>query len=112
MQTRPQIQDHAPRGKGTEILVALAVASVLFFAGILMASDSPAASEAQVKAIFLFNFAKYVDWPPGALAGTATPITIGLLGTDPFGDDLQHDDEGKTINGHPFIINIWLRTLN
>jgi hypothetical protein len=104
MQTRQHVKDHAPRGKVTEILVALTVVTVLFYGEILMAADSPAASEAQVKAVFLFNFAKYVDWPPSALPGKATPITIGVIGTDSFGDDLQHDVEGKTINGHPFVI--------
>ncbi len=58
----------------------------------------------QVEAVFLFNFAKYVDWPPTAFTNDAAPIVIGVLGTDPFGDNLQHAVEGKTINGRLFII--------
>jgi hypothetical protein len=58
----------------------------------------------QVEALFLFNFAKYVDWPAGAFTNAAAPIIIEVLGTDPFGDDLQHTVEGKAINGHPFVI--------
>ena len=64
----------------------------------------PALTKYQVEAVFLFNFAKYVDWPPAAFTNTTAPITIGVLGTNPFGDSLQHVAEGKTINGRPVII--------
>ena len=67
------------------------------------AGESPA-TEYQVKALFLFNFAKYVDWPAAAFTNAAVPITIGVIGTDPFGDYLQNAVVGKTINGRPFII--------
>ena len=85
-------------------LLAAAVASMLFCAETLRAADTPAASEAQVKAVFLFNFAKYVEWPAAAFPSAAAPITIGLMGTDPFGGELQHDVEGKTVNGRTFVI--------
>jgi hypothetical protein len=64
----------------------------------------PPATEYQVKALFLFNFAKYVDWPAAAFPNATAPIIIGVIGTDPFGGNLQHDVEGKTINGRPFFI--------
>ena len=70
----------------------------------LMAAGTPAASEAQVKAVFLFNFAKYVEWPAAAFSNAAAPITIGVMGTDPFGDNLQRVVAGKTVNGRPFVI--------
>ena len=41
-------------------------------------------TEYQVKALFLFNFAKYVDWPDETFPATNTPITIGVLGQDNF----------------------------
>jgi hypothetical protein len=104
MQTRPHIEKQAPRGGVAEILAALAAASLLFCAETPMAADTLAASEAQVKAAFLFNFAKYVDWPAAAFPDAAAPMTIGVLGTDPFGDNLQHVVEGKTVNGRPFVI--------
>ena len=61
--------------------------------------DGQALSKYQVEAVFLFNFAKYVEWPGSTFPDTAAPITIGVLGTDPFGDNLQHAVDGKTING-------------
>jgi hypothetical protein len=58
----------------------------------------------QVEAVFLFNFAKYVDWPAAAFPNATAPITIGVVGTDPFDDNLQNVIQGKTINGRPFVI--------
>jgi len=49
-------------------------------------SASQRPSEYQVKAAFLYNFPNFVEWPPVALPDTATVITIGILGQDPFGD--------------------------
>jgi hypothetical protein len=57
-------------------------------------------SEYQVKALFLLNFVKYVDWP----AGTSGPITIGILGQDNFGDSLARAVDGKTVNGRAISI--------
>lgn len=57
-----------------------------------------ASVEYQVKAVLLFNFAKFVEWPAGALAAGA-PITIGVLGQDPFGEVLDQAVKGKTVNG-------------
>jgi YfiR/HmsC-like len=85
-----------------------AMALLVFMAGLSgvdsgFAGESPA-SEYQVKAIFLLNFAKYVEWPATAFTNDATPITIGVLGIDPFGDNLQNAVKGKTINGRTFVV--------
>jgi hypothetical protein len=66
--------------------------------------EDASSKEYQVKAVFLLNFAKYVDWPATAFTNSAEPITIGVLGTDPFGDNLQHDVADKMVNGRPFAI--------
>ena len=60
--------------------------------------------ESQVKALFLFNFAKYVDWPPAVFAGTNAPIIIGLIGEDRFGDALKKMVEGKRVSGRQILI--------
>jgi hypothetical protein len=103
MQTKPEIDKQPPRIGVSEMLVALAAASMLFCAEKLRAGDTPAASEAQIKAVFLFNFAKYVEWPATAFPNSNAPITIGVMGTDPFGGYLQRV-EGKLLHGRPFVI--------
>lgn len=45
--------------------------------------------EYQVKAVFLLNFARFVEWPESAFATRTTPFTICVLGSDPFGRALD-----------------------
>lgn len=59
-------------------------------------------TEYQVKAAFIFNFAKFVDWPPQAFAQTNSPIVVGVLGRNVFGDNLEKVIRDKTINNRPF----------
>lgn len=40
--------------------------------------------EYKVKAAFLYNFLKFVDWPNGKEADADQPITLGIIGKDPF----------------------------
>ena len=61
-------------------------------------------TEYQVKALFLMNFTKYVDWPATAFAGTNAPITIGVYGENNFGDDLPKTVAGRKVNGRSIVI--------
>jgi YfiR/HmsC-like len=55
--------------------------------------------EYQIKAAFLFNFAKFVEWPPGSFSDPSTPLQICVLGQDPFGEELRKITDQKTVNG-------------
>jgi hypothetical protein len=70
------------------------------------AAQQPQISEYKVKAAFLFNFAKFVEWPPEAFASADSPFVIGVFGENPFGDDLADTVRNKTINNHPFSIKV------
>lgn len=61
-------------------------------------------SEYQLKAAFLFHFAKFVEWPPTAFETGTSPMVIGVLGQNPFGADLEQTIRNKTINNHGFVI--------
>ena len=52
----------------------------------------------QHKALFLFNFAKYTEWPKEAFADDKAPFVLGILGTDPFGKDIDII-KGKIVKG-------------
>ncbi len=58
-------------------------------------AETPRASEYQVKAAFLYNFAKFVHWPDEHALGPA--FIVGILGDDPFGGILESTFTGKTI---------------
>lgn len=61
-------------------------------------------SEYQLKAAFLFNFAKFVEWPAGAFPEARSPIIIGVLGDNPFGSELERTIRDKTVNERPLQI--------
>lgn len=68
-------------------------------------AQSPAVGEYQIKAAFLFNFAKFVEWPSGSFAPAPAPLRICVLGRDPFGAELRHIVDEKTVNGRRFEID-------
>jgi hypothetical protein len=77
--------------------------------GILLLSgawaQSPAAGEYQVKAAFLFNFAKFVEWPPSSFSDASAPLRICVFGRDPFGEELRNITNEKTVNGRKLEVN-------
>jgi len=66
-------------------------------------ADEAAPSENQVKAAFLINFSKYVDWPAEALPETNSPITISCWGEMTLDDVLPGMLANKVVNGHPLV---------
>lgn len=69
-------------------------------------AESPSAlTEYQVEAAYLYNFAKYVTWPARAFTTAGDPILIGILGDDPFGDDLVRAvTHEKPVQGRGFRV--------
>jgi hypothetical protein len=61
------------------------------------------AGEYEVKAAYLLNFARFVEWRPEVLAPGA-PLQIGIVGTHAFGRALEHVLRGKSANGHPILL--------
>jgi hypothetical protein len=56
------------------------------------------ANPTELKAVFLFNFAQFVEWPASGFASTNSPLVIGVLGTDPFGkvlDDVLRNERAR-----------------
>ncbi len=87
------------------VLRLLSLQTILFFSAYnfpaaLTAQTRPS-SEYELKAAFLFNFAKFVDWPPNAFANSTAPFSVCVLGPDPFGSALDDALRGKVIAEHP-----------
>ncbi len=76
----------------------------LLGAGHGLAAQGVRASEYQVKAVFLFNFAQFVAWPAEAFPASDTPLAICVLGNDPFGDALDRTVRDERLGGRPFQI--------
>jgi hypothetical protein len=60
--------------------------------------------EYQVKAFFLYNFARYVEWPSQSFKAPNDPIVICILGQNPFGSALDQAIAGKMVAGRPFAV--------
>jgi uncharacterized protein DUF4154 len=72
------------------------------------AQSSP---EYQLKAVFLFNFAQFVEWPASAFPEPDTPLAICIVGEDPFGAYLDETVRGETVANHPLAVRRF-RTVN
>lgn len=65
--------------------------------------------EYQLKAVFLFNFAQFTDWPTNAFPATNSPIIIGVLGVDPFGAFLDETVKGEVLKGRRIAVERYRR---
>jgi hypothetical protein len=61
------------------------------------------ATEYNVKAAFLYNFASYVEWPAGAFSGNS-PFVLGVVGRDPFGATLDTIAAEKSVGGRAIVV--------
>jgi hypothetical protein len=84
--------------RSATIIAGAMIAALLLRMGPAAGADAKAAPEYQVKAVFLFNFAQFVEWPATAFADSQTPLVIGVLGEDPFGSYLDDTIRGERIN--------------
>src|SRR5260370_8939030 len=87
------------------LIVALSVSLSWAPDAFAQARDSSDSSEYLIKAGFIFNFAKFVEWPATAFAQPDSPIVIGILGMDPFGTIFDQIFQDKKIGTRGFVGN-------
>jgi hypothetical protein len=95
-----------PRSRRSSATRALALAFgliALFGAGVAAQASAPS-REYQVKAVFLFNFAQFVEWPPAVFTEESAPLSICVLGDDPFGPYLDEIVRGEQVNSRRLSI--------
>lgn len=68
------------------------------------AAGHTAADEYQVKAVFLFNFTRFIEWPAEVFPQADAPFVVGVFGNDPFGTNLDKVVKGESANGHPLVV--------
>ena len=90
------------------LLIAIAVFALLAPVAWAFAApdddDSSGGAEYQVKAAFLFNFAKFVEWPPRKFTEPDSPLIIGIIGANPFGGLLDEQVQDQRINDRTVIV--------
>jgi hypothetical protein len=69
-----------------------------------LAAEPPPPLESEVKAAFLLNFAKFVDWQPAFFAASGSPLAICIVGTDPFGPAIDELIQGEAVSGRKLVV--------
>jgi hypothetical protein len=90
-------------------LVWLVLSIVLLSGGRTAPAETTPPPEYQLKAVFLFHFAQFVEWPPDAFPAAHTPLVIGVLGEDPFGAYLDEAVLGETVNNRSLVVHRYRR---
>ena len=69
------------------------------------AGDGSDSSEYLIKAGFIYNFAKFVEWPPSSFSDASAPLRICVLGRDPFGEELRNIIMQKRVGGRTLEVD-------
>jgi hypothetical protein len=80
------------------------VCAILALPSQAQTANSSDSSEYLIKAGFTYNFAKLMQWPESAFPQADSPIVIGILGSDPFGNTLDAVLAGKKVNARSFVV--------
>jgi hypothetical protein len=86
--------------------VLLPLAIGLGLASRAVAQAEPRASATDIKAAYLLNFARYVEWPPAAFGDRASPLTICVVESNPVEEALSRVAEGRTVGGRPVRVRV------
>jgi hypothetical protein len=82
------------------VLACAALAALL----LSPARGATQADEYQLKAVFLFNFGQFVEWPREVYDSPQAPFTICVLGDDPFGRTLDDVVRGESIGSRSLVV--------
>jgi hypothetical protein len=85
------------------------VSGLLLLAGLDVLAQTAPSKEYQVKAVFLFNFAQFVEWPPAAFGDGTSPLVIGVLGDNPFGTYLDETVRDEKVGNRPLEVRRYQR---
>jgi hypothetical protein len=91
-----------PENKKYIVVLLVSMLNILPKAYAQEASNSPE-KEYQVKAAFLYNFVKFVDWPKEKFSDVNDPIIIGIIGKDPFGNIFEALTDKKIKNKNVIV---------
>jgi hypothetical protein len=69
-----------------------------------VSAAAPRVDEYQLKAVYLFNFGQFVEWPAHAYDAPTAPFVIGIIGSDPFGPILDEVVRGEKVGSRPLVV--------
>lgn len=79
--------------------------AIIFLHPLNLAAQTQSATEYQLKAAFIYNFTRFVDWPPSPTPRSNTaPFVISVLNEDRLADRILELVKGEQLNGRPIIV--------
>lgn len=87
-----------------DLLEKLCLLLPVILTSMLFAQPLSGITEYQVKAAYLFNFTRFVEWPDSCFSDSTSPIVIGIMGEDPFREDLDNTVRNKLVQKRPLEI--------
>jgi hypothetical protein len=67
-------------------------------------ADGPVAKEYELKAAFIYNFTKFVEWPSNTFSSATAPLVLGVVGKGPCAVELEKIVKDRRINGRDLIV--------
>jgi hypothetical protein len=64
-------------------------------------------TEYELKAVLIYNLAQFVEWPANAFENPSSPIIIGILGENMFGNSLEKVVEGEMVQNRKIIVQYY-----
>jgi hypothetical protein len=101
---RPGARSTRVRRLGLVIGLLISLQAAGLDGGSLARAQDAQPTEYEVKAAFLYNFTRFIEWPTDAFEGPQTPMVIGILGEDPFGPALDDIIAGKKVGGRDVVV--------
>lgn len=98
-----ELVQHIIHRKRTAALCVAILSCVCMGATELRAQAVPS-KEYKLKAVFLFNFTQFIEWPASSFASAGAPFVIGILGEDPFGSSIDETVQNERVGGHPIVV--------
>ena len=67
-------------------------------------ADSITRREDQIKAVLLYNFTKFVEWPANRFVDETSPLLLCIIGQNPLGPILERTVENRKIRGRSIVV--------
>jgi hypothetical protein len=99
----PNCCNGSETGRRARVASRAGFALLCLFQTLAMGAEGAISREYEIKAAFLFNFTRFIEWPMESFADPASPIVIGVIGNDPFGAALANIVQGRRVNGRAIV---------
>jgi hypothetical protein len=92
------------RSTGSLAAIGRTLVAAIAILGASPSQADPLPTENEVKAAYLFNFARFVEWPATAFEHPHSPFVIGVIGDETMADVLRTTVAGRAVRDRPVVI--------